>query len=89
MLQPPGGGTKVELAGSSGRPHARFARRARHRAGVRNLGFEVDDVEAVVALVAADGYGLVGGIGQYEQLWRMAYVRGPEGIVVSVSQRIG
>jgi hypothetical protein len=35
------------------------------------------------------GYGLVGGIGQYEHIWRMAYVRGPEGIIVSLAERIG
>ena len=39
--------------------------------------------------LAADGYGLVGGIGQYEDVWRMAYVRGPEGIIVSLAERIG
>jgi hypothetical protein len=39
--------------------------------------------------VAADGYGLVGGIGEYENTWRMAYVRGPEGLVVALSERIG
>lgn len=40
-------------------------------------------------VLSADGYGLVGGIGQYENTWRMAYVRGPEGIVVSLAERIG
>jgi len=38
---------------------------------------------------AADGYRLVGGIGEYEGSWRMAYVRGPEGIIVSLAERIG
>jgi predicted enzyme related to lactoylglutathione lyase len=57
--------------------------------GIRNLGFEVDDVEAIVERLARDGYGLVGGIGEYEGIWRMAHVRGPEGIVVSISERIG
>ena len=32
---------------------------------------------------------LVGGIGRYEDVWRMAYVRGPEGIIVSLAERIG
>ena len=39
--------------------------------------------------LAADGYGLVGGVGEYENTWRMAYVRGPEGIVVALAERIG
>jgi hypothetical protein len=42
----------------------------------------VDDLEAILDRLAADGYRLVGGIGQYENIWRMAYVRGPEGIIV-------
>ena len=53
------------------------------------MAFEVDDLQAAVDRLAADGYGLVGGIGQYERSWRMAYVRGPEGIIVSLAERIG
>jgi hypothetical protein len=57
----------------------------------RNVAFEVDDLYAVVDRLAAGGYGLVGGIGQYEHIWRISYVRGPEGIIVSLSlaERIG
>jgi catechol 2,3-dioxygenase-like lactoylglutathione lyase family enzyme len=57
--------------------------------GLRNVSFEVDDLQATVDRLAAEGYGLVGDVGQYERLWRMAYVRGPEGIIVSLAQRIG
>jgi hypothetical protein len=56
--------------------------------GLRSTCFEVDDLQAAVDGLAANGYGLVGGIGQYEDIWRMAYVRGPEGIVVSLTERI-
>ena len=44
---------------------------------------------ATVARAAELGYGLVGGIGEYEATWKQAYVRGPEGIVVSVTEKIG
>jgi hypothetical protein len=57
--------------------------------GLRNVAFEVDDLRAAAGRLAADGYDLVGGVGQYEHLWRMAYVRGPEGIIVSLAGRIG
>ena len=50
---------------------------------------EVDDLHAAVAWAAEGGYGLVGGIGEYEGSWLMAYVRGPEGIIVALAQRIG
>ena len=56
---------------------------------LRNVAFEVDDLQAAVDQLAADGYGLIGGIGQYEHIWRMAYVRGPEGIIVSLAEPIG
>jgi hypothetical protein len=35
-----------------------------------------------------NGYGLVGGIGEHENTWRMAQVRGPEGMVVALTERI-
>src|ERR1700733_11219846 len=57
--------------------------------GLRNVSFEVGDLQAAVDWAATEGYGLVGGIGEYEGAWRMAYVRGPEGIIVSLAERIG
>ena len=90
MLQSPGGGSRIELASfvrpdhTPGSPDAMA-----NELGLRNVCFEVDDIQAAVDRLAADGYGLVGGIGQYENVWRMAYVRGPEGIVVSLAERIG
>ena len=89
MLRPPGGGSKIELASyvrpdhMSGSPAAMA-----NELGLRNICFEVDDLQAAVDGLAAEGYGLVGGIGQYENTWRMAYVRGPEGIIVSLADRI-
>lgn len=52
------------------------------------VSFEVVDIEGAVALAAERGYGLVGGIGTYEDQWEMAYVRG-RGIIVSLAERIG
>jgi len=49
--------------------------------------FEVDALQAILEF-AADRCHLVGGVGQYEGIWRMASVRGPEGIIVSLAQRI-
>jgi catechol 2,3-dioxygenase-like lactoylglutathione lyase family enzyme len=89
MLRPPGGGTGLELSTfirpnhEPGSPDAMS-----NELGLRNVMFEVDDLQAIVDRLAADGYGLVGGIGQYEDIWRMAYVRGPEGIIVALAQRI-
>jgi catechol 2,3-dioxygenase-like lactoylglutathione lyase family enzyme len=56
--------------------------------GLRNVSYEVGDLQAAVDDLAADGYGLVGGIGEYQGAVRMAYVRGPEGIVVSLFEQV-
>ena len=57
--------------------------------GLRSIAFEVDDLRAAVDRLAAGGYGLIGGFGQYENTWLMAYVRGPEGIIVAFAERLG
>ncbi len=89
MLRPPDGGTGLELATfirprhEPGSPGAMA-----NELGLRSVAFEVDDLQGVLDRLAADGYQLVGGVGQYEGIWRMASVRGPEGIIVSLAQRI-
>ena len=90
MLRLPDGGTALELSSFVRPDHEPGSPAAMsNELGLRNLGFEVDDLQGIVDRLAADGYGLVGGIGQYERIWRMAYVRGPEGIIVALAERIG
>jgi catechol 2,3-dioxygenase-like lactoylglutathione lyase family enzyme len=90
MLRPPDGSTRLELS-SFVRPAHQFGSPTAmaDELGLRNVAFEVDDLEAIIDELSADGYGLVGNIGQYEHTWRMAYVCGPEGIIVSLAERIG
>ena len=90
MLRPPDGGTRLELSSFVRPDHEPGSPAAMaNELGLRNVAFEVDDLQAAVDRLAADGYGLVGGIGRYEDVWLMAYVRGPEGIIVSLAERIG
>jgi catechol 2,3-dioxygenase-like lactoylglutathione lyase family enzyme len=90
MLRPPGGGTTLELSSFVRPDHVPGSPSAMaNELGLRNVAFEVDDLQAAVDWAGAGGYGLVGGIGEYEGVWRMAYVRGPEGIIVSLAERIG
>jgi len=89
MLRPPDGGTGLELSSFIRPKHEPGSPEAMsNELGLRNVCFEVDNLQGVVDRLAVDGYGLVGGIGQYEDIWRMAYVRGPEGIIVALAQRI-
>ena len=90
MLRPPDGGTRLELSSFVRPDHEPGSPTAMaNELGLRNVAFEVEDLQAAVDRLAADGYGLVGGIGEYENAWRMAYVRGPEGIIVSLAQPVG
>jgi predicted enzyme related to lactoylglutathione lyase len=57
--------------------------------GIRRIMFAVEDVDAVVARVCAHGAELVGEVVQYEDMYRLAYLRGPEGIVVALSEQVG
>jgi catechol 2,3-dioxygenase-like lactoylglutathione lyase family enzyme len=57
--------------------------------GIRHLAFQVDDIDAVVANVQARGGELVGNVERYGNIFRLCYVRGPEGIIVELAERIG
>ncbi|GAA5032411.1 VOC family protein [Microbacterium fluvii] len=90
MLHAPGGGTGVEVSSFVRPAHEQGTPTAKaNTLGLRSVAFEVDDLPAIVERLAADGYTLDGGIGEYEGVWRMAYVRGPEGIIVALAERIG
>jgi catechol 2,3-dioxygenase-like lactoylglutathione lyase family enzyme len=56
--------------------------------GIRKIMFAVDDIDAVVAAVRALGFGLVGEIVQYENSYRLCYIRGPEGVFVALAEQI-
>ncbi len=57
--------------------------------GIRHVAFVVDDIDAAVAAVRARGGELVGEVENYEGIYRLCYVRGPEGIIVELAERIG
>jgi catechol 2,3-dioxygenase-like lactoylglutathione lyase family enzyme len=57
--------------------------------GIRRIMFAVDDIDAVVARLLAHGSELIGEIVRYGDTNRLAYIRGPEGIIVGLSEQIG
>ena len=54
--------------------------------GIRRIMFAVDDIEDVVARLRAHGAELVGEVAQYEQSYRLCYLRGPEGILIALAE---
>ena len=49
-----------------------------------NVGIVVDDLEAAIAFFAE----LVGELAQYEDSYRLCYVRGPEGVIVALAEQL-
>ena len=59
-----------------------------NRLGMGRIMFAVDDMDAVVAGLRARGSELVGEVVQYEDSYRLCYVRGPEGILVALAEQL-
>ncbi|MEH0971469.1 VOC family protein [Micromonospora sp. CPCC 205546] len=56
--------------------------------GIRRIMFAVDDIEDVLARLRTHGAELVGEVAQYENRYRLCYVRGPEGIIVALAEQL-
>ncbi len=56
--------------------------------GIRRIMFAVDDIEDVLARLQTHGAELVGEVVQYEDKYRLCYVRGPEGIIVALAEQL-
>ena len=57
--------------------------------GLRHVAFAVDDIDAAVATVRARGGELVGEVERYKDIYRLCYLRGPDGVIVELAERIG
>jgi catechol 2,3-dioxygenase-like lactoylglutathione lyase family enzyme len=56
--------------------------------GIRRIMFAVDDIEAVLARLRTHGAELVGEVAQYEDKYRLCFIRGPEGIIVGLAEQL-
>jgi catechol 2,3-dioxygenase-like lactoylglutathione lyase family enzyme len=56
--------------------------------GLRRVMFAVDDIDDVVARMRAFGAELIGEVAQYEDLYRLCYLRGPEGVIVALAEQL-
>jgi catechol 2,3-dioxygenase-like lactoylglutathione lyase family enzyme len=91
MMRSPDGHGRVELE----KYHAPPAVRAEpedaplYALGLRRIMFAVDDLDEVLARLRANGAELIGEVVQFEDSYKLCYVRGPEGIVVALAQQLG
>ncbi len=90
MLRTPDGHGRLELtkfhspAAVSAEPRNALG----NTLGLRSIMFTVDDIDATVAGLRARGAELVGEVAQYEGSYRLCYVRGPEGIIVALAEKL-
>jgi catechol 2,3-dioxygenase-like lactoylglutathione lyase family enzyme len=60
-----------------------------NRLGIRHVALVVDDLETVVKGIRDKGMDTIGEVVNYEDIFLLCYVRGPEGMIVELAERIG
>ena len=92
MMRTPDGHGRVELSKFHRPPAVRAEpeNAPANALGIRRIMFAVDDIDDVVArLRSHHGAELLGEIAQYEDIYRLCFMRGPEGIIVGLAEQIG
>jgi catechol 2,3-dioxygenase-like lactoylglutathione lyase family enzyme len=90
MMRTPDGHGRLELAKFHAPPAVRAEPESApaNALGIRRIMFAVDDVDDVVARLRRHGGELVGEIAQYEDSYRLCFLRGPEGIIIGLAEQL-
>ncbi|HEY4259174.1 MAG TPA: VOC family protein [Schlesneria sp.] len=90
MFRTPDGHSRVELTKFHSPPAVRTEpeNAPANALGIRRIMFAVDNVDEVVARLHRHGAELVGEIAQYEDIYRLCFVRGPEGIMIGLAEQL-
>lgn len=90
MMRTPDGHSRLELSKFQ-RPTATSIERNApvNRLGYLRIMFSVEDLKEVLTRLQAHGAELVGEIVQYEDIYLLCYVRGPEGILIALAEPLG
>jgi len=90
MMQTPDGHGRVELSRFHSPPAVRSAPdpAPSNTLGLRRVMFTVEDIDDVVERLRGRGGELVGEIAQYEDIYRLCFMRGPEGIIVGLAEQL-
>src|SRR5436189_6463809 len=90
MMRTPDGHSRLELSRFLAPPVAADHRNAPVNAlGYLRIMFTVDDIDDTLARLREHGAQLVDEVVQYEDVYRLCYVRGPEGILIGLAEQIG
>jgi catechol 2,3-dioxygenase-like lactoylglutathione lyase family enzyme len=90
MMVTPDGHSRLELSRFLEPPTVADHRNAPVNAlGYLRAMFAVDDLDDTVARLSAHGAALVGDVVQYEDAYRLCYIRGPEGLLIGLAEQLG
>jgi catechol 2,3-dioxygenase-like lactoylglutathione lyase family enzyme len=91
MMRPPDGHGGIELAKFHTPPGVRLEPEdaPANALGIRRMMFAVEDIDDVVDRLRGHGGELVGEIAQYEDAYRLCFMRGPEGIIIGLAEELG
>jgi catechol 2,3-dioxygenase-like lactoylglutathione lyase family enzyme len=90
MMRTPDGHSRLELSRFVTPPTVADHRTAPVNAlGYLRVMFAVEDVDDTLARLLPHGAELVGEVSQYEDTYRLCYIRGPEGILIGLAEQIG
>jgi predicted enzyme related to lactoylglutathione lyase len=90
MMRTPDGHSRLELTKFHTPPAVRAEPESApaNALGIRRIMFAVDDIDDVVARLRSLGAELVGEIAQYEDIYRLCFLRGPEGIIIGLAEQL-
>src|SRR6202011_5337055 len=90
MMRTPDGHSRLELSRFLAPPVVADHRNAPVNAlGYLRVMFTVEDIDDTLARLGKRGAELVGEVVQYENSYRLCYIRGPEGILIGLAQELG
>ena len=90
MMRTPDGHSRLELSRFLTPPVVADHRNAPVNAlGYLRVMFAVDDIDETLARLRKRGAQLVGEVVQYEDAYRLCYIRGPEGLLIGLAEQIG
>ena len=90
MLGVSGGGTCIELSQFYHPQDERGVQHLQSNAlGIRHIAFAVEDVDGIVAELREKGIEPFGDVENYEGIYKLCYIHGPEGIILELAEKIG
>lgn len=91
MMRTPDGHGRVELSKFHTPPAVRAEPKnaPSNALGIRRIMFAVENLDDVLARLRKHGAEMVGEIAQYENIYRLCFIRGPEGIIIGLAEELG